>query len=60
MVKLAKNSWTSEDKSTTVEGTIEKSKLLTESPDLIRMDAFSASGVSEERIIEGIKKLVSE
>ena len=59
-ITVAKNSWTSSDKSTTVEGTIEKSKLLTEQADLIKMDAFSASGVSEERIIEGIKKLVSE
>lgn len=57
---VAKNSWTPEDKTTTVETTINNSGLLKEKPRLIRMDTFSATGVSESRIIEGIKKLVSQ
>jgi hypothetical protein len=43
-----------------VEKYFEESGLLKEKSNLIRLDAFKASGVSEERIIEGIKKLCSE
>ncbi|MFH2143970.1 MAG: DUF444 family protein [Bacteroidota bacterium] len=59
-ITVAKNSWTSEEKATTVENTVNNSGLLNEKPKLIRMDSFSASGASEDRIIEGIKKLVSQ
>ncbi|OFY38248.1 MAG: hypothetical protein A2W91_18960 [Bacteroidetes bacterium GWF2_38_335] len=58
-ITVAKNSWTPDDKTTTVEKNIESSGLLKEKSDLIKMDGMSATNVSEERIIEGIKKLVS-
>ncbi len=57
-ITVAKNSWTSDDKKTTVETTVEKSGLLKEKPDLIKIDSFAATNVSEERLIEGIKKII--
>jgi uncharacterized sporulation protein YeaH/YhbH (DUF444 family) len=59
-ITVAKNSWGSDDRKTIVEKYFEESGLLKEKSNLIRLDAFKASGVSEERIIEGIKKLCSE
>ncbi len=58
-ITIAKNSWTDSSTSTTVEKYIEKSGLLKERTDLIRLDAFSAASVSENRVIEGIRRLVS-
>ncbi len=58
-ITVAKNSWGSEDRQTIVEKYFESSGLLKERQDLIRLDAFGASAGSEERIIEGIKKLTS-
>lgn len=58
-ITVAKNSWTPDSKTTTVEKNIEDSGLLKEKADLLKMDAMAATNVSEERIIEGIKKLVS-
>ena len=45
-------------KKTTVENTVEKSGYLKEKAELMKMDVFSSSGVTEERLIEGIKKIV--
>ncbi|GAB4279090.1 MAG: DUF444 family protein [Marinilabiliales bacterium] len=59
-ITIAKNSWTPESKKTTVENTLEKSGLLKSKPELIRLDSLVAAGFTEERVIEGIKKLVSE
>lgn len=56
-ITVAKNTWTGDGK-TTVEKYIENSKILTSMPKLIRLDAFAAETASENRIIEGIKKLV--
>ncbi|MDD3739794.1 MAG: DUF444 family protein [Bacteroidales bacterium] len=58
-ITVAKNSWGSEDRDTTVEKYFESSGLLKEKHDLIRMDGFAASQGTEDRIIEGIKKLTS-
>ena len=57
-ITVAKNSWGS-GKQTTVEKTIEGTGLLKSSPELIKLDAMVAENASEDRIIEGIKKLVS-
>ncbi len=57
-ITIARNSW-SKGQKTIVEKYIEKSGLLKQKPDLIRMDAIETSGVSEERIIESIKKIIS-
>jgi len=58
-ITVAKNSWTSLDKPTTVENYFDESGLLKEKSDLIRMDSFTAEDAAESRIIEGIKKLIS-
>ncbi|HNQ68767.1 MAG TPA: DUF444 family protein [Bacteroidales bacterium] len=58
-ITVAKNSWGSEDRETTVEKYFNNSGLLKEKHELIRMDGFAASQGTEERIIEGIKKLTS-
>lgn len=55
-ITVAKNSWSSTSE-TTVEKYMKSSGLLKEKPELIRLDAFQAEGTSENRIIEGIKKL---
>lgn len=57
-ITIAKNSW-SGGKITTIETYIDKSKLLSSQSEKIRLDAFKADGASEDRIIEGIRKLVS-
>jgi uncharacterized sporulation protein YeaH/YhbH (DUF444 family) len=58
-VTVAKSSWGGGTQQTTVERNIENSGLLKSKKDLIRMDAMLADNASEDRIIEGIKKLVS-
>ena len=58
-ITVAKNSWGSADRRTTVERYIEESGLLEEKSSLIKLDSFGASGVSEDRLIEGIRKLTS-
>ncbi|MBN2668219.1 MAG: DUF444 family protein [Bacteroidales bacterium] len=57
-VTVAKNSWSS-SKKTTVETYLDKSELLNTHSDVIKIDAFKADGVTQDRIVEGIKKLVS-
>jgi len=57
-ITIARNSWSS-DKETTVEQYITKSELLQTKADLIKMDAINQDEGTEERIIEGIRKLVS-
>ena len=57
-ITIARNSWSS-DKETTVEAIYQKSELLQSKADLLKMDAMNADEGSEERIIEGIRKLVS-
>lgn len=59
-ITIAKNSWTSGDADTVVEKYLDKSGLLKEKTNLIRLDAFSADEANESRLIDGIKKLVSE
>jgi hypothetical protein len=56
-ISIAKNSWTG-DKPTTIENYLNSSYMLKTFPDHIRMDAFSSSGVSEDRLVEGIRKLI--
>lgn len=56
-ITIARNSWSSAI--TTVEQYFDSSKLLSEKPGLIRLDSFDSQSANENRIIEGIKKLVS-
>lgn len=58
-ITVAKNSWTAEDKTTTVESYINESGLLKEKKALLRMDVFMAEEASETRIVDGIRKLIS-
>ncbi len=58
-ITIARNSWGSSGE-TTVEKYIESSGILKEKPDLIKMDMMVAADSTEERIIEGIKKLIEE
>jgi uncharacterized protein len=58
-ITVARNSWTVGDKPTTVEQYIEDSGLLKEKNKLLRLDFFPAEEATEERIVEGIKKLLS-
>ena len=57
-ITIAKNSW-SQNTKTTVEQYIEKSGLLKEKEKLLKMDVIPATGRDDDRIIEGIKKLIS-
>jgi len=57
-ITIAKNAWSSTG-TTTIESYIEKSNLLKEQAEKIRLDSFKADGANENRIIEGIKKLIS-
>jgi uncharacterized sporulation protein YeaH/YhbH (DUF444 family) len=57
-ITVAKNSWTSPESPTIIERYIEKSELLIRYPELIRMDSFVAADVTEERLVEGIRKLI--
>jgi len=56
-ITIARNSWTGADK-TTVEKYIESSGLLKQSPNLIKLDVMTAEEANENRIIEGIKRLI--
>ncbi len=56
-ITVAKNDWT--QSTTVVEKYLEKSGLLKERPDILRLDAFPSRDSTEDRVIEGIKKLVS-
>ncbi len=58
-ITVAKNSWGSADRKTTVERYIEESGLLKEKSNLIKIDSFAASGVAEERLLDGIRILTS-
>lgn len=58
-ITIAKNSW-SRGGETTVEKYMNKSGLLKEKPDLIKLDAFQATEGNEDRIIKSIKSLVAE
>jgi len=55
---IARNSWSS-SANTTIENYMNKSNLLKDMPDKIRLDSFKADGANEDRIIEGIRKLIS-
>lgn len=57
-ITIAKNSWTTANK-TTVENYIDKSNLLKNKSDKIKLDSFKADGVEEKNIIESIKKIIS-
>jgi len=57
-ITIARNPWGTA-KVSTVERYIERSGLLKEKPDLIRIDGFNADTYDEKRIIDGIKILVS-
>ncbi|MCX7696319.1 MAG: DUF444 family protein [Bacteroidales bacterium] len=58
-IAIAKNSWTGEEP-TTVEKTLDRSQFLKTRPKEIRMDVFQSETADENRLIESIKKLVSE
>jgi len=57
-ITIARNPWGAASIST-VEKYIERSSILKEKPDLVRIDAFNAETYDEKRIIDGIKILVS-
>jgi uncharacterized protein len=57
-ITIAKNSWSS-GKETTVEQYLNNSELLKTKSDLIKLDSMDQEEGNEERIIEGIRKLVS-
>ena len=57
-ITIAKNSWGSYSDYTTVERYIEDSGILNELPELVKLDTMIAEKVTEERIIEGIKRLI--
>lgn len=59
-ITVAKNSWTGSEIETVIEKYLHASAILTEKSNLIRLDAFGAEDADEARLIEGIKKLVSE
>ncbi len=57
-ITVAKNSWTSTDSPTIVERYFDNSGLLKQRADLLRLDSFSSTDVTEERIVEGIRKMI--
>ena len=57
---MAKNSWSSSSSKTTIEKYLEKSNILENCKNEIKLDVFNAAEASEARIIEGIKKLMEE
>lgn len=57
-ITIAKNAWSS-TKTTTIEAYINNSNLLNSRSDKIKLDAFKAEGSTEDRVVEGIKKLIS-
>lgn len=56
-ITVAQNAWAGTNK-TTVEKYIEKSNLLKEKSDLIRLDSMVAENTNENRIIESIRRLM--
>ncbi|OQY02955.1 MAG: hypothetical protein B6I20_05945 [Bacteroidetes bacterium 4572_117] len=56
-ISISKNSW-SKGKDTTVENYLNSSGVLKDKPELIKLDAFNAEDVDEQRLIKGIKILV--
>lgn len=56
-ITIAQNAWAGANK-TTVEKYFDNSKLLKEKPQLIKLDALSSENATEERIIEGIRRLI--
>ncbi len=56
-ITVAKNSW-SRGGPTTIERYMDRSGLLKEQPELIKLDQMPAEEAQESRIIDGIKKLV--
>ena len=56
-ISISKNNW-SKDKNTVVENYLNNSGLLKDKADFLKLDAFNADEVSEDRLIEGIKILV--
>lgn len=57
-ITIAKNSW-NQHSETAVEKYINKSGLLRSKPELLRMDTLNSSEKTDDRLIEGIKKLIS-
>ena len=57
-ITVAKNSWAGSSP-TTVEKYMDASGLLKSMQELLRLDAFHSAGVSESRIVEGIRNLIS-
>ncbi len=57
-ITIARNAWAGQSK-TTVEKYFEQSGLLKEKPELIKIDAIDSESADEQRIIQGIKVLVS-
>lgn len=58
-ITVAQNSWGAADRKTTIEKYFDTSGLLADKPHLLRMDSFPAAGVTEVRLIESIKKLIT-
>ncbi len=59
VITVAKNAWTAADSQTVVEKYYENSGLLSQRAELVRLDAFMAEEATEDRIVEGIRKMVS-
>ncbi len=57
-ITIARNSW-SKGQKTIVETYIENSGLLKEKSELLKLDALEAESVSDDAIVESIKKLIS-
>ncbi len=55
-ITIAKNSWSTSI--TTVQQYFDRSGILKERPDLIRLDSIESVDASEDRIIEGIRRLI--
>ncbi|NJL13918.1 MAG: DUF444 family protein [Microscillaceae bacterium] len=58
-ITVAKNNWSGYGDATTVERYFEESGLLKEYADLLRLDSMMADKATENRVIEGIKRLVA-
>ncbi len=57
-ITIAENNFSSHN-NTVVENYIKESKLLEKYPDILHVDSFVASEATEERIVQGIKVLIS-
>ncbi len=58
-ITVAKNNWSGYGDATTVERYLENSGILDDFPELIRLDSLMAEKATENRVIEGIKRLVA-